>query len=74
MDLLRRLREQTGLTCYGVAKALRNIGIDTSTSNIDAYERNDSARIRLDILAGLRKVSGKSWTEFGRWIDEEFLK
>lgn len=73
VKVLKNTREVKDLTNYGVAKALREVGVDTSASNIDAYERHQSRRMRLDILCGLRKISGKSWAEFGRWLDEDFL-
>lgn len=67
MRLIKTIREARELSQYGLAKQL---GVPSTT--ILAAEKKGRS-LRLDILAKLRKISGLSWTEFGRLIDQEFL-
>lgn len=72
MKLISKIRNLTKLKNYGIAKTLKTQGVEVTTQGIDAYERPTARSMRLDILCGLRRLSGKSWEEFGKWLDDEF--
>lgn len=66
MKLVRKVRDITGKTIYRLAK---EVGCNTST----VYQWEAGAKsMRLDYLSKLREVSGLSWANFGKLIDEEF--
>lgn len=65
MRFLRKLREDRGLTHYGMAKLLGML-----TNTYSHYE-NKAEGIRLETLSKLRKTLRLSWSELGRMIDEE---
>ena len=72
--MIEKVRESAELTNYGISKRLRNDGVEVTTQGIDAYERETARSMRLDILSGLRRLSGLSWNQFGKLIDDEFGK
>lgn len=74
MELLRKVKKVADLKNYGVAKQLNEMGVKITIPGIDAYEQPSAKSMRLDVLCGLRKLSGKSWSEFGKWLDDEFGK
>lgn len=66
MEFVRRVRKIAAMTIYRLAK---EIGTNTST----VYQWEAGARsMKLEYLAKLRRVSGLTWNEFGKMIDEEF--
>ena len=73
MRMLKKIKELTDLTAYGIAGTLENMGIKITTSGIDNYLRHPPRSMRLDVLCGLRKLSGLSWEEFGAELDSDFL-
>jgi len=74
MDLLGKIRKVSKLTNYGIAKALNASGVKITIPGVDSYERPEARSMRLDVLCGLRRLSGKTWEDFGKWLDEEFGK
>lgn len=72
MKLIQKIRKAVGLTNYGIAKALKDRGYSITIPGVDAYEKENARSMRLDVLCGLRQLSGKSWADFGAWLDEEF--
>lgn len=74
MKLIEKIRAKTGFTNYRIAMHLReSLEVRITTQGIDAYERPEAQSMRLQVLAGLRKMSGMSWSAFGEILDEEFL-
>lgn len=73
MQLIEMIRAKSGLKNYGLAKELQNAGIPITVQGIDAYERPEAQSMKLSVLCGLRRVSGLSWSEFGKLLDQEFL-
>ena len=73
MKFLEVVRKEADATNYALSSKLRDLGVNITVSGVDAYERKNSQSMRLDVLAGLRKLSGLSWNELGKLIDEEFL-
>jgi hypothetical protein len=71
MKIIEKIRKVTGLKNYGLMKALRDLGVEVTTQGIDGYERETARSMRFDVLSGLRKISGLSWNEFGKLIDDE---
>jgi len=57
---------------YALAKLLH-----TSTQLVDTWtgkaKGRDPEGMKLKFLCQLRKISGLSWNQFGKLIDEEFL-
>lgn len=74
MQLIRKIREISGLTNYAISKELNQTGVQVTIPGIDAYERPTARSMRLDVLCGLRGISGLTWNQFGKWLDEEFKK
>lgn len=74
MKLIKKIKDTKDLKNYGIMKALRSRGIEITTQGIDSYEKPDARSMRLDVLCGLRKLSGLKWADFGKWLDEEFSK
>lgn len=75
LGFIPAIRGKSRRTNYGLAKGLRDRGIDISNSAIETYEQmGRSGRMRYDVLCGLRKVAGMSWSEFGKLLDEEFFQ
>lgn len=72
MKIIKKVRDSADLKNYGIMKKLRDIGIEVTTQGIDGYEKDSARSMRLDVLSGLRRISGVSWEEFGAWIDSEF--
>ncbi len=73
MRFLERIRDWAGKKNYGLMKACREVGVEVTTQGLDGYDKENARSMRLDILCGLRKASGKSWSEVGKALDEEFL-
>lgn len=57
---------------YNVAKRLREIGIEITTQGIDQYDKEQARSMRLDVLVGLKRLSGLNWEKFGKMLEEEF--
>lgn len=74
VKLIKKVRDTANLKNYGIMKALRDLGIEVTTQGIDGYEKETAKSMRLDVLSGLRQISGKSWEDFGEWIDQEFKR
>lgn len=72
MDWIKKIQTKQGLTNYGLAKALRNIGVEITTQGIDAYMKPEARSMRLDVLMGLFKLSQLSKDEFMNLILKEF--
>lgn len=68
--LLQKIKSATGLKTLGIHKLVKKSGCEVSSQALYYYQRPEAHSIRLDILCGLRKASGKNWAEFGRWIDD----
>lgn len=57
---------------YNVAKRLRAMGVDITTQGIDQYDKGQARSMRLDVLIGLKELSGLNWEKFGKLLEEEF--
>lgn len=73
MQVIEKIRRKTGSKNYSIALAVRDLGVPITVQGIDAYERPEAQSMKLAILCSLRRVAGLSWSEFGKWLDEEFL-
>lgn len=73
MELLKKLKKAAKLTNYGIAKGLNEMAVKITIPGVDGYEKDAARSMRLDVLAGMRILSGKDWEQFGKWIDDEFL-
>lgn len=74
MKLLDKIRRSREITDYGIAKELNRLGVEITTQGINSYNKPTAKSMRLDVLCGLRKLSGNSWNEFGKWLEDEFFK
>lgn len=74
MKLIKNIKDTTDLKNYGIMKKLRELGIEVTTQGIDGYEKVTARSTRLDVLCGLRKISGLNWDKFGKLLDSEFFK
>jgi hypothetical protein len=72
MKLLEVVKKERGLTNYGVAKALRSIGVEITTQGIDHYEKGKAKSMRLDVLCGLKRLLGVRWEAVGKLLEDEF--
>ena len=71
MKLLDLLREK-GLKPPTLSRKLREVlAVDVSIQGLHQY--SDAKSMRLDVLCGLRKLSGESWASVGKMLDDEFL-
>jgi len=74
MKLIEKIRNIKGLKNYGIMKHLRVLGVEVTTQGIDGYDKPTAKGMRLDVLCGLRKITGLSWQQFGKLLDDEFNK
>jgi hypothetical protein len=78
MQLMKKIRDFTGMKNYGIHKHLKNeLGIKISLQGIDAYDEPTARSMRLDVLIGLEELC--HWKKLPRarfwdWIREEFGK
>lgn len=73
MKFLGKIIKKMGTTTYSLAKLLRENGVDITHQGVDFYGRGKARSMRLDVVAGIRRLSGYSWEEMGKMIDDEFL-
>lgn len=75
MKIMDRIRQASKLKDYSLSKELRSrFQIEITIPGINGYSKPESKSMRLDVLCGLRKLSGVSWSEFGKWLDDEFIE
>ena len=74
MKLIEKVRKSADLKDYGISKNLRHLGIEVTTQGITSYSKDNARSMRLDVLCGLRKLSGLNWNQFGKWLDDEFFR
>lgn len=67
--IIKIILERTGWTRYRLAK---EIGL--STQALDYMIHTDTKGVRLSVLCKLRKVSGLSWSAFGKVLDGQFAE
>lgn len=72
MKLIDKVRKSADLKDYGISKNLRHLGVEVTTQGITSYSKDAARSMRLDVLCGLRKLAKVSWSEFGKWLDDEF--
>lgn len=63
--LLEQILKDTNWTAYRLGKIA---GISKQT--ISNWHVKDSSSISFKHLAAIRKATGMSWTQIGKWIDE----
>jgi hypothetical protein len=74
MRLVKTIRDALKVKNYGLSPKLRDeVGVEITVQGLDGYDKDTAKSMRLDVLCGLRKVYGKSWDEFGKMLDAEFL-
>jgi len=73
MNFISHILTKLGTTTYSLAKELRANGVEITHQGVDNYNRSRARGLRLDVLAGIRKLSGLSWEEMGAMIDDEYL-
>jgi len=68
MRFLKKLRQDRGLTCYGMAKKLGLL--------VNTYVNYEESGRRVDLvkLSDMRKSLELTWDEIGSLIDREVLK
>lgn len=71
--MLKKVKDAAGLTNYGIAKGCNDMNVKITIPGIDAYDKPTAQSMKLSVLCAMRKLSGKGWEEFGKWLDEEFL-
>jgi len=75
VKFFQKFKNLSGLKNYGVAQALRRRhGVEISITGLSGYDKPKARGMRLDVLCGIRRLSEQPWDEFGKWLDEEFLK
>lgn len=77
MELIKKVRDITGLTNYGIAKALNKNGVEITISGVGAYEKPSARSMRIDVLLGLwalMKPHGTTATKFMAMLEDEFKK
>lgn len=76
VELFKKTKKKIGgdIKNYSIAKRLREMGVEITVQAIDQYDKTPAKSMRLDALCGLRRMSGMEWQDFGKWLDEEFLK
>lgn len=68
-SIIKIILEKTGWTRYRLAK---EVGL--STQALDYMIHTDTKGVRLSVLCRLRKVSGLSWSAFGKMLDGQFTE
>lgn len=70
-EIYKEIRENLGISRYALAKEL---GVSTHAIQNAETSEAPRSRIHVDTLCRLRKVSGMTWAQFGKRLDEEFLE
>lgn len=74
MRLMQWIRSVTKRKNYSLSRDLREKhNVNITIPGIDGYDGDKAKSMRLDVLCGLRALTGLSWDEFGAKLDEEFL-
>lgn len=73
MEFLKRIKKLKKITNYAISKRLTSEGIPMTIGGVDAYFKPGAKSMRLDVLCGLKRLSGESWETVGKWLDDEFL-
>lgn len=68
------IQERLGLTAYALAKRLGVTQQAVRLWNGSTKAKTAPTGMNLRALCKLRKLSGMSWSKFGRELDREFLK
>lgn len=68
------IQERLGLTAYALAKKLGVTQQAVRLWNGSTKTKSAPSGMSLPALCKLRKLSGMSWSKFGRELDREFLK
>jgi hypothetical protein len=72
MRFIENIKKSKGYTNYGLAKALRALGVEITTQGIDAYEKPEARSMRIDVLLGLYDLAEISEKEFIKQLRNEF--
>ena len=67
--IIEKILSDKGWTAYRLAKEL-----NTNLQGIDYVLKSGTRGMRLSTLCKLRKISGMSWSAFGKQLDVEFLE
>lgn len=73
MNFISLIQERLGLTAYALAKRLGVTQQAVRIWNGTTKKRTKPESMSLTALCKLRKVSGLSWSKFGKMLDGEFL-
>lgn len=68
-ELVFEVKRLKGLTNYGLARDLRKMGVEVTTTGINGYMKGVS-RVRIDVLCGLVKMLGGNWSRAGELIEK----
>lgn len=74
VNFVKKIQERLGVTAYALAKML---GVTQQAVRLwTGQTKTQRARegMNLRVLCRLRKVSGMTWQQFGRELDQEFLR
>ena len=72
VEYLDKIKKRLVATNYSLAKSLKTLGIDANTQGLDCYDKKGARNTRLDILVGLKHLSGLSWDDIGKSLEREF--
>lgn len=68
VQFIRIIREKLNMTRYGLAKQL-----GVMPNQIQHYEEKGSG-FKMEALCRLRQISGLTWNQLGKMLDDEFLE
>jgi transcriptional regulator with XRE-family HTH domain len=74
MRFVLAIQKKLGLTAYALAKKLGVTQQAVRIWNGSTKVSTQPTGMNLQALCKLRKLSGMSWSQFGRELDREFLK
>jgi DNA-binding transcriptional regulator YiaG len=74
MKFVLAIQERLGLTAYALAKKLGVTQQAVRLWNGTTKTQSAPSGMSLAALCKLRKLSGMSWSRFGKELDREFLK
>lgn len=74
VQILKKIRETTGLKNYGIHKRIASYGCKITLQGLDGYDKATARSIRIDVLNALERLcieNGIAKEVFWNWIKEE---
>lgn len=72
MHFTKKIRRSLGLSIYRLKRELQAMGVRITEAMLGRYEHNKPTKMKLELLVAFKNMSGMSWEDFGKLLDQEF--